>query len=184
MCACRVSNCCRFSHGNSTNQRLVGKMRAMKRRLGLATATLLAAGLLLTAVAMAQDEDDQYAAVSFLVVRDYNGKPVKNASVIMHPVNRKGKQERSGFQLKTNSDGKTNFDGVPYGMLRVQVLAPGFQTYGEDYDVNKPQIDITIKLKRPQGQYSVYDDHPEAKKDEQKPPEQKPEDKGPEQKPQ
>jgi hypothetical protein len=63
------------------------------------------------------------------------------------------------MELKTDPEGKTNFDGIPYGMLRVQVLAHGFQTYGEDFDVEKPKTEITIKLKRPQGQYSVYDDH-------------------------
>src|SRR4051794_12914206 len=88
--------------------------------------------------ALAQ-EDEQYAALSFVVLRDYNGKPVKNASVIMHPVRKNGKQRNSGMQLKTNTDGKTSFDGIPYGPLRVQVLAQGFQTFGEDYQVNKPE---------------------------------------------
>jgi hypothetical protein len=44
-------------------------------------------------------------------------------------------------------------------LLRVQVLAHGFQTFGEDYDVTKAKTEITIKLKRPQGQFSVYDEH-------------------------
>jgi hypothetical protein len=140
-------------------------------------------GLALAGTATAQ-EDEQYAAVAFLVLRDYNGKPVKNASVIMHPVSKKGKQKNSGLQLKTNTDGKTSFDGIPYGSLRVQVLAQGFQTFGEDYDINKPDMEITIKLKRPQGQYSIYEDHPEAKKEETKPPEQKSDSKPPDQKPQ
>ena len=95
--------------------------------------------------------------LKFIVVRDYNGKPVRNASVILHPVE-EGKQDRGGFQLKTDLDGRTGFDGVPYGTLRVQVLAQGFQTYGQDYEVNQPTMEITIKLKRPGGQYSVYDD--------------------------
>ncbi len=77
----------------------------------------------------------------------------------MHEVNPKGKQERGGMEFETDLDGKANFDGVPYGMLRVQVLAQGFQTYGADYDIEKDKTEITIKLKRPQGQYSVYDDH-------------------------
>jgi hypothetical protein len=102
-------------------------------------------------------------------------------------VKKNGKQKNSGLQLKTNTEGKTSFDGIPYGALRVQVLAQGFQTFGEDYDVNKPEMEITIKLKRPQGQYSVYEDHPEQKKedkkDEAKPDDQKPEQQ-PEQKPQ
>jgi hypothetical protein len=95
--------------------------------------------------------------LKFIVVRDYNGKPVRNASVILHPVE-EGKQDRGGFQLKTDLDGRTAFDGVPYGTLRVQVLAQGFQTYGQDFEVNQPTMEITVKLKRPTGQYSVYDD--------------------------
>jgi hypothetical protein len=100
--------------------------------------------------------------VHFSVIRDYNGKPVRNASVVLHPVDKKGRQQRSGLQLKTDAEGNTNFDGVPYGPLRIQVLAPGFQTYGEDFDISNPETQITVKLKRPQGQYSVYDSHPQA----------------------
>lgn len=111
----------------------------------------------------AQDDEDLTASIRFVVVRDYNGKPVRNAGVVMHPVNKKGKQSRGGLELKTNAEGKASFDGVPYGTLRVQVLAPGLQTFGEDYEINKPDIEITVKLKRPQGQYSIYEDHPANK---------------------
>ena len=55
------------------------------------------------------------------------------------------------MQIKTDAEGKASFDGVPYGKLRVQVLAPGFQTFGDDYDVDKPTMEITVKMKRPQG---------------------------------
>ena len=105
------------------------------------------------------------AALSFLVLKDDNGKPVRNAAVVLHPVNTKGKQGRGGFELKTDSEGKTHFEGVPYGKMRVQVLAPGFQTFGEDYDIGQPAQDITIRLKRPQQQYSIYDDPQGKKKD-------------------
>jgi len=98
------------------------------------------------------------SALSFLILKDDNGKPVRNAAVVLHPVNSKGKQGRGGFELKTDSDGKTHFEGVPYGKLRVQVLAPGFQTYGEDFDVAEPEKEITVRLKRPQKQFSIYDD--------------------------
>ena len=111
-------------------------------------------------------EEEPTAAINFLVLKDDNGKPVRNAAVIMHPVNSHGKQQRGGMELKTDSEGKSSFDGVPYGKLRVQVLAQGFQTFGEDYDVNQAKMELTIKLKRPQGQYSVYDAHPNEKKDE------------------
>ena len=110
------------------------------------------------------------ASINFLVVRDDNGKPIRNAAVVMHPVNDRGRQERGGIELKINPEGKANFDGIPYGKLRVQVLAPGFQTYGEDYEIGQPDLDVTVKMKRPQGQYSIYQDHAEEKKDQSEPP--------------
>jgi hypothetical protein len=105
------------------------------------------------------------AALSFIILKDDSGKPVRNAAVVLHPVNTRGKQGRGGFELKTDNDGKTHFEGVPYGKLRVQVLAPGFQTFGEDYEIGEVEKEITVRLKRPQKQYSIYDEHPEQKKD-------------------
>ena len=115
--------------------------------------------LLLGVTSLQTQAQEDVALLKFLVVRDYSGKPVRNAAVVMHPVKKNGKQGRSGFELKTDADGKASFDGVPYGPLRVQVLADGFQTFGQDYDISQPTMEITIKMKRPAGQYSVYDDH-------------------------
>src|SRR5215470_8709278 len=146
-------------------------MWGMSRRFVLVSgAMLLVVGL--AGLLAAQDEEGPQAFLHFFVVKDTNGKPVKNAAVVLHPVNLKGKQEKGGMELKTDTEGKTQFDGIPYGPLRVQVLAPGFQTYGEDYQINKPEMEITVRLKRPQAQYSLYENHPEQKKDE-KVPEQK-----------
>jgi hypothetical protein len=117
----------------------------------------------------ASDKKSQYdvpvAALSFVVLKDYNGKPVRNAGVVMHSVDSHDKQDRGGLELKTDAEGKASFEGVPYGKLRVQVLAPGFQTFGEDYEINQPSMEITIKLKRPEGQYSIYENRQNDKKD-------------------
>jgi hypothetical protein len=120
---------------------------------------------LLGAAAAQRGPEEPTATLSFLILKEDNGKPVRSAAVIMHPVNAQGKQSRGGLELKTDADGKTSFDDIPYGKLRVQVLASGFQTFGEDYEVDRAKMDLTIKLKRPQGQYSIYQDHPEEKKD-------------------
>lgn len=103
--------------------------------------------------------------VNFVVLRDENAKPIRNAAVVIHPVDEKGKQERGGIELKTDPNGKANFDGLPYGKMRIQVLAHGFQTYGDDYDIAQPTVDITIKMKRPTHQYSIYEDHPNESSD-------------------
>ncbi len=108
-----------------------------------------------------QKEESQMSSTSFVVLKDENGKPVRNAAVVLHPVGKHDKQAKNGFELKTDADGKTYFDGIPYGLLRVQVIAHGFQTFGNDYQINQPNQEITIRLRRPQDQYSVYD-KPEA----------------------
>ena len=129
----------------------------MRIAIRLLAISLLLLGL--AATAAAKKKHEPLSTVNFLVVRDENGKPIRNAAVVLHPVNDHGKQERGGLELKTDPEGKTSYDGIPYGKLRIQVLAPGFQTYGEDYDVNQPNLDITVKMKRPTGQYSIYEDH-------------------------
>jgi len=128
------------------------------KRMAVALALVIALGLMVGTVrAWAQDEDEgPMSNMRFVVVRDITGKPVKNAAVVLHPVNKKGKQSMGGLELKTDDDGKTWIDGIPYGQLRVQVLAPGFQTFGEDYEIRQPQTEITVRLKKPVGQYSVY----------------------------
>ena len=147
----------------------------MKKRFSIVSAVVIVVGVGMIGLAMAQDDDGPMSDLRFVVVRDYNGKPVRNAAVVLHPVNRKGKQARGGLELKTDGEGRTNIDGIPYGPLRVQVLAPGFQTFGEDYKIDKAEMEITVKLKRPGGQYSIYENHGDAKKaDEKKPAEQKP----------
>lgn len=137
--------------------------------------TIIVPSMGLAGMAWAQDDDGPMSELKFVVVRDYNGKPVRNAAVVLHPVNKKGKQARGGLELKTDNDGRTDIDGIPYGPLRVQVLAPGFQTFGADYQIDKPELEITVKLRRPGGQYSVYESTGAGKSaDDKKPPEQKP----------
>ncbi|HVI07069.1 MAG TPA: carboxypeptidase-like regulatory domain-containing protein [Candidatus Binatia bacterium] len=137
-------------------------MRTSWRAIAGAVVVLLAfAGM---AAAQKDADNEGIASLSFVVVKEDNGKPIRNAAVIMHPVSSDGKQSRGGLELKTDVDGKASFDDVPYGKLRVQVLASGFQTFGEDYDIRQQKISLTIKLKRPQNQYSIYEGHPEEKK--------------------
>ena len=117
--------------------------------------------LLLTTGLVAKDKKknapESLAILHFTVVKDDSGKPVRNASIVLHAVNNDGSQGKGGYQLKTNGEGQIDDEGIPYGKLRVQVLAPGFQTFGEDYDINQPNMDIEIRLKRPSEQFSVYD---------------------------
>ena len=111
--------------------------------------------LLLFSPAWAGDRE-KVAKVDVLVVRAYNGKPVRNAAVVLHSVDKDGKQTKGGMELKTDADGKASLDIVPYGKLRIQAIAPGLQTYGDDIEISQPEQQITIKMNRPQSQYSIY----------------------------
>jgi hypothetical protein len=96
------------------------------------------------------------ASLQFLVLKDENGKPVRNAEIVLHSVDKHGKQHSDGLELKTHEDGKAQIGGIPFGKLRVQVIAHGFQTYGEDFDINQPSHEITIKLQKPKEQMTIY----------------------------
>jgi hypothetical protein len=122
--------------------------------------------LTLTVIAAASDKQTpiQASNVHFTVVKDDNNKPVRNASVVLHPVGKDGKQSKGGFQIKTDNEGKVLYEGLPYGLLRVQVLAPGMQTFGDDYQIDKPELNIEIRMKRPGDQLSLYDKPPDKQK--------------------
>lgn len=117
-------------------------------------------GLLLTLAAFAQQNSYQdvtpTGTVRLTIVRASNGKPVNNAEVVLHLVDKSGKEKDEGLELKTHKDGKAATDGIPYGTVRIQVIARGFRTYGEDYEIKQPTLDLTIKLQKPTKQFSIY----------------------------
>jgi len=115
----------------------------------------------------------QTARVEVTILRDVNGKPIENAAVIFHPI--AGEVSKGNMELKTNEDGKTVIDVLPIGdTVRLQIIAKGFQTYGADFKVDKAEMALEIRLKRPGEQYSIYKDHPgeEKKPDADKPADQ------------
>ena len=96
------------------------------------------------------------AKLEVTVVRASNGKPVENASVIFHPL--EDGKHAGNMELKTNDEGKTVIDLLQIGSdVRLQIIAKGFQTYGEDYKIDKENMALEIKLKRPADQYSIYE---------------------------
>jgi hypothetical protein len=103
-----------------------------------------------------QAQTDSTAVLNMLVVKETNGKPVKNAEVVIHLLDKEGRIKQEGLELKTHEDGKADATGIPFGKVRVQVIARGYRTFGEDYDISQTQMDITIKLQKPKDQFSIY----------------------------
>jgi len=116
-------------------------------------------------VAVAQDDSSQHlrkykappqsARIEIIVLRDFNGKPIENAHVIFHPI--QGDKDKGDLELKTDEDGKVVIDVLPIGdTVRMQIIANGYQTYGQDYKVDKPEMSMEVRMKRPGAQYSIY----------------------------
>jgi hypothetical protein len=100
--------------------------------------------------------------IEVTVVRDVNGKPIENAAVVFHPM--AGERDKGNMELKTNEDGKAIIDVLPIGdTVRLQIIAKGFQTYGEDFKIDKDRIAIDVRMKRPGEQYSIYSALPPKK---------------------
>jgi len=143
-------------------------------------AVLVFCGLFLGLASFAQDSSKRgrkykapppTAKIEVSVLRDKDSKPIENAAVIFHTLKEKGNME-----LKSNEDGKALIDVLEIGeTVRLQIIAKGFQTYGGDYKIEKDQMAIEVRMKRPGEQYSIYKEHPEdgqkpdQPKDESKP---------------
>lgn len=95
------------------------------------------------------------AHIEVTVLKDFNGKPITNAHVIFHPT--EGDRDKGSLELKTNEDGKAIIDVIPIGdTVTLQVIADGYQTYGQSYKIDKPEMTMEVHMKRPGGQYSIY----------------------------
>src|SRR5947199_7120057 len=123
---------------------------------GLKTFSLKTVALFLVLMMGAALAEHKSATLQFIVIKDENGKPVRNAEIVLHGVDKHGKQRSDGLELKTHEDGKAEIGGIPFGKIRVQVIAHGLRTFGEDFDINQPTHQITIKMKKPQEQYTIY----------------------------
>ena len=95
------------------------------------------------------------------VVND-SDKPVDRASVIVKFVQGRdyiklGKMIRDTYELRTNQEGEAGLPEIPQGKILVQIIAKGYQTYGQTLDINEPERTVEIKLNPPQKQYSAHE---------------------------
>ncbi len=99
------------------------------------------------------------ARIQVTVLKADNGKPIQDAHVIFHPI--EGDKDKGSMELKTDADGQISIDVIPVGdTVRLQVIANGFQTYGDDYKVDHSKLSWEVCLRRPGPQYSIYTNHP------------------------
>jgi hypothetical protein len=96
-----------------------------------------------------------------IVVKTKADKPIDRASVVVrfvegHSVVKLGKAIRTTFELRTNQEGEAQVPSIPQGKIRIQVIAKGYQTFGQIYDVTEDEKKIEIALNPPQQQYTAH----------------------------
>ena len=95
-------------------------------------------------------------------VANLGGKPIEGAEVTVRfagsrSVAKMGKKIITVWDLRTNQEGVAKIPELPQGNIRVQVIAKGYQTFGQIYEVTEPQKTIAVKLNPPQAQYSSHE---------------------------
>ena len=89
------------------------------------------------------------------------GKPLDRADVVVKFVKGRsvielGRKLHTSWEMRTNQDGLAKIPAIPRGTILIQVIAQGYQTFGQTYDVDELEKTIEIKLNAPQEQYSAH----------------------------
>lgn len=95
-------------------------------------------------------------------VKTLGGKPIDRASVVVRFVEGRsiiklGKKIRTSWETRTNMEGVAKIPSVPQGKILIQVIAKGYQTFGQQFDITDEEKTIEVKLNPPQPQYSVHE---------------------------
>lgn len=139
-------------------------MHAVSNASSFAKTLLRVVWLLIALIAVAANGQDKNAAenaksdpgskdvrLTIVVTGGEDKKPIDSASVYVRYVeeHKHGKDKKIEMNLKTNQSGVCHVPVIPPGKFVVQVIADGWKTYGEYYDVNQTEQTINITLVRP-----------------------------------
>ena len=130
------------------------KRSPIRRLISLAVFAFIVAGNL-----AARAADDDNSRLILQVLREEDKKPVASAHVVVHFVSGRKmlvKKKRISWEAQTNRRGELVLDDIPRGQVKIQIIAKGFQTYGDQHELTKPEEQLTITLKPPAGQVSAY----------------------------
>jgi len=97
------------------------------------------------------DAASKDSRLTIVVTGGEDKKPVDSASVYVKYVEERklGKDKKIEMNLKTNLSGVCHVPVIPPGKFLIQVIAPGWKTFGEYYDVSQTDQTINIELVRP-----------------------------------
>ena len=96
-----------------------------------------------------------------IVVHNQAGKPVSQAGVIVKFVQGRSKmklgaKDRKEWETKTGEEGTVKIPPIPQGKILIQVIAKGYQTFGQTFDIDEEEKTVEINLNPPQQQYTAH----------------------------
>jgi hypothetical protein len=94
-------------------------------------------------------------------VKNHHGKPIDRAAVVVkfvegRSIKKFGKKIKTSWELRTNQEGLVKIPEIPQGNILIQVIAKGYQTFGDTMEITEEEKTVEIKLKPPQAQHSVH----------------------------
>jgi hypothetical protein len=97
------------------------------------------------------DASSNTVHLTIVVTTAEDKKPVDSASVYVKYVQGRllGKDKKIEMNLKTNMSGIVHVPEIPRGKFLVQIIAPGWKTFGEYYEVEQAEQTINVELVRP-----------------------------------
>ena len=93
------------------------------------------------------------------VLTEESKKPVASAHVVVRFVSGKKlfiKKIQTSWEAQTNKKGELELDDIPLGQVKIQVIAKGYKTFGDNFELSKSEETLTILLKPPAKQISGY----------------------------
>jgi len=96
-------------------------------------------------------QDGESTRLRVEVTAGEKGEPVDSASVYIKFQKERflAKDKMIEMNMKTNREGIAKIPSVPRGKVLVQVIAPGWKTYGKWYDLTEREHVIKVNLQKP-----------------------------------
>ena len=120
-------------------------------------ALLMVGGAVASARFGAAPAPDDRATLQIVVTDAETGQPISQAHLTLQfnePGNKfKLKRARpTSFSAKTNAQGRYKFEDIPKGTVHLMVTADHHEAFGKDFEVEKDNQVLEVKLKKPQPQ--------------------------------
>lgn len=118
---------------------------------------VMAVGLLVAlATPQARADDSPDRTSIYVVVKEAKtDEPIPNARLTLQfhepgGVARLKRRKMISYSAKTNPQGRYKFTNIPKGTIRLLVTADHHQTLGEEFEIDKDNQVIEVKLRKPQ----------------------------------